>query len=101
MKKKYIYRKLKDYIYEGEDNGVEYTTVIFGNLTSSNCIFSYENPNKKGEWVEHEPNGVNLHNVDFLLNYYVVGISPSYKIIKHTIKPMLHITLRKDIEGLL
>lgn len=89
---KTIYRKLKDYIYKGDG----YSTSIFGNLMSSDCIYNYENPNKKGEYVEWRYFGLYGREMDFLLDYYVIGIHPIYNIVKNEIKPMLHISLSKE-----
>ena len=89
---KSIYRKLKDYIYKGDG----YSTSIFGNLMSSDCIYNYENPNKKGDYIEWRYFGLYGREMDFLLDYYVIGIHPIYNIIQNEIKPMLHISLSKE-----
>ena len=91
-----IYRKLKDYIQhkEGDENHCSSTTLIFGDLMSRECCFDYEDDN--GEWREWFGVGIYGHEMDYLLNYYVVGIHPKYKIEKDKIIPFLHITLYKE-----
>lgn len=87
---KIIYRKLKDYIQKNDIG----STLIFGNLMSRDCCYVYEDD--KGEWHEWFGMGVYGHQMDFLLNYYVVGIFPKYKIEKDTIVPYLKIVLYKE-----
>ena len=87
---KSIYRKLKDYINE-EDGCI---THIFGDLMSRECRFDY--PDDKGEWHEWFGAGVYGHEMDFLLDYYVVGVNPKYKIERDKIVPFLQVVLCKD-----
>jgi len=87
--KKTIYRKLKDYIYVGE----YCTTTIFGSLLSTNVEWCWEDDNNV--WHEWSCSGVYSKEMDFLLEYYVVGIHPYYKIQNDCIKPYLRITLSK------
>ena len=88
---KSIYRKLKDYILEEPGS----TTVIFGDLMSKYCIYYYYDENKQ-EWQEWNCNGFYYHEMDFLLNYYVRGITPMYKIEQDRIVSYLAITLSKE-----
>ena len=85
-----IYRKLKDYIQKTGNS----TTLIFGDLMSRDCCYCFED--EKDEWHEWFGCGVYGGNMDFLLNYYVVGIHPKYKIEKDRIVPYLHISLKKE-----
>ena len=71
---KTIYRKLKDYI-KHEDGCI---THIFGDFMSRECRFDYED--KNGKWQEWFGVGVYGHEMDFLLDYYVAGVNPKYKI---------------------
>ena len=89
---KSIYRKLKDYIYRGDG----YSTSIFGNLMSSDCVYSFENPKKESDYIEWSCIGIYGHEMDFLLDYYVIGLRAGYKIIKDTIKPVLYVFLDKE-----
>lgn len=87
---KSIYRKLKDYIHNDE-----YTiTTIFGDLMSINLEFHYQD--EKGEWIDYRPSGAYYHECDFLLEYYVCGIHPEYRIENNKIIPYLSITLDKE-----
>lgn len=85
-----IYRKLKDYINKTESG----STLIFGDLMSRDCCYCFKD--EKGEWHEWFGVGIYWHEMDYLLNYYVVGIHPKYKIEKDRIIPYLHITLYKE-----
>lgn len=85
-----IYRKLKDYISIRE-NG---RTLIFGDLMSRDCCYCFED--EKGEWHEWFGAGIYGHEMDYLLNYYVVGIHPKYKIEINTIISYLQIILYKE-----
>lgn len=87
---KSIYRKLKDYIAKTESG----STLIFGDLMSRDCCYCYED--KNGEWQDWFGVGFYGHEMDYLLNYYVVGIHPKYKIEKDKIIPYLHIILYKE-----
>jgi len=89
IKKKTIYRKLKDYIYT-EHNIITTTKLIFGDLMSTNCEFWYDGKTYK-------PCGYYDGSYDFLLEYYVKGISPMYRIENNKIIPYLHITLSKEV----
>ena len=90
---KSIYRKLKDYICE-ENNSI---TSIFGTFYNNDCIYCYIEK-KSNEWVDWSCNGSYNHEKDFLLDYYVVGIFPTYVIKQNHIIPKLQITLKKDKE---
>ncbi len=94
------FHKLRDYINVGKD-GVN----IFGNLTSTDCIFRY----KDGDtYINYHPCGIYGGERDFLLDYYVVSIIPDYIVTEFedfsrhhtntTIKPVLYINLKKEIE---
>ena len=87
---KSIYRKLKDYMQRSEIG----TTLIFGSLMSSDCCYCFEDD--KGNWHEWFGAGFYDHEMDYLLNYYVVGIHAKYKIERDKIIPFLHITLYKE-----
>ena len=90
--KKTIYRKLKDYIYEGESG----CTIIFGDLMDSNCVFNYEDTKKEGHYIDYRCVGLYYRDMDFLLNYYVIGIHARYRIERDTIKPYLYVVLSKE-----
>ena len=90
---KSIYRKLKDYIQEGD--GV--TTSIFGTITSSHVQYSWQDD--QGEWQHWTCCGIYGHEKDFLLNYYVRGIVPYYRIVKDKIEVYINVTLSKEIEN--
>ena len=81
-----IYKKLREYI---EDNGTG-RTIIFGDLISTDCEFWYDGKT-------YAPTGAYRGEYDFLLDYYVMGISPQYKIVDDKIIPYLHITLSKEL----
>ena len=87
---KSIFRKLKDYI-QVEDTGC---TMIFGNLRSTDCAYAYDGK-------VYMPNGIYDNSKEFLLDYYVVGIFPKYKVEDNQIKPFLYVVLRKDIKDIL
>ena len=84
-----IYRKLKDYIHTEHDI-VTTTSIIFGDLMSRDCEYYYDGKT-------YRPSGVYGGEYDFLLEYYVAGIRPAYKIEKDKIIPYLRITLRKEV----
>lgn len=86
-----IYRKLKDYISE-KGNCI---TSIFGTLMDSKNEFHYE---KDGEWKTFNCVGSYYGNYDFLLDYYVAGIYPAFKIVDDRIVVYLSITLYKEIK---
>lgn len=85
-----IYRKLKDYIDKTE-NG---STSIFGDLMSTDCCYSYKD--EKGTWRDLFGTGYYDSDMDFLLNYYVVGMFPKYKIEQDKIIPYLKVILYKE-----
>lgn len=85
-----IYRKLKNYIHT-EHNIITTTKVIFGNLMSMDCEYYYDGK-------IYRPSGVYSGEYDFLLEYYVAGIRPAYKIEDDKIIPYLSVTLRKEVE---
>ena len=87
---KSIYRKLKDYISKTESG----TTLIFGDLMSRDCCYCYED--KNGKWHDWFGAGIYGGEMDFLLNYYVVGISPKYKMEQDKIVPYLKVILYKE-----
>ena len=92
-----IYRKLKDFI---EKDGIS-TASIFGTLNSRDCIFCYR---KNGVLNSYQCNGFYDGKYDFLLEYYVKGITPIYTTecdkITPSIKitPLLKITLAEKLE---
>lgn len=86
-----IYRKLRDYIKE-EDRTI---WNIFGTLESTHCEFHFD---QDEEWKTYTPCGIYAGKYDFLLDYYVKGIIPKYKIVKDEIIPYLSITLSKDLD---
>ena len=87
---KNIYRKLKDYIYIGDS----VITTIFGDLTSTDVEYHYQD--EKGEWCCFVYSGAYHHDHDFLLEYYVGGITPEYRIENNKIVPYLSVTLDKE-----
>ena len=91
-----INRKLKDYIYhqEGDSEHCSCTHLLFGDLMSRDCCYNYQDSN--GEWHDWFGAGIYGGEMDFLLDYYVVGIHPSYKIENNRIVPYLNICLRKE-----
>lgn len=93
---KNIYRKLKDYIDVDESDGVTTITTIFGNLMSSECVYCFKNE-ETDQYTEYQYEGRSYGEMDFLLNYYVKGIHPFYKIKNDRIIPILRITLSKEI----
>ena len=88
-KRNKIYRKLKDYVCEEKSSIFS----IFGNLMSRDCEYHY---NKGDEWLTYIPSGTYYGEYDFLLEYYVVGIFPMYRIKDNRIEPYLKICLSKD-----
>lgn len=87
-----IYRKLKDYMYE-DDNSIR---SIFGTLMSSNCVYNYKDSN--GNYIDWSCRGIYNKDKDFLLDYYVVGIWPCYKIKDDKIIAFNVITLKSEEE---
>lgn len=87
-----VARKLKEYICE--DGSSIFS--IFGTLMSPDCLFVYKDEND--EWKEYRPGHSYSGEYDFLLEYYVMGISPKYEIINDKIVPYLYITLVKNLE---
>lgn len=79
------FRKLKEYDNLGKNN-----TMIF-NLMDTDCEFWYDNKT-------YRPSGFYSGEYDFLLEYYVRGIMPMYRIENNKIIPYLHITLSKGGE---
>lgn len=84
-----IYRRLRDYMHK--DGQV--VSVIFGSLESRDCSFAYQGANNA--WETWSCSGVYAHEKDFLLDYFVAGIVPKYRIERDKIIPYLQITLRK------
>ena len=87
-----IYRRLRDYMHK--DGQV--VSVIFGTLETRDCSFAYQGANNA--WETWSCSGVYAHEKDFLLDYFVTGIAPKYKIEHDKIVPYLQITLRKGAE---
>lgn len=87
-----IYRRLRDYIHRDD----RVMSVIFGDLESRDCSFAYQGAN--GAWETWSCSGVYSHEKDFLLDYFVAGIAPKYRIERDKIIPYLQITLRKGAE---
>lgn len=90
-----IYRKLKDYICE-EHNICTTIWSIFGTLYDSSV--HYEFTNKKGETHTYTPGRTFDDSTDFLLEYYVISISPQYEIKHDKIIPYLRVYLKEDLE---
>lgn len=80
------FRKLKEYSNLGKDS----VTIL--NLMDRTCEFWFDGK-------IYKPSGYYNGSYDFLLEYYVVGIVPMYRIEDNTIIPYMHITLRKEIEN--
>ena len=94
-----IYRKLKTYIKETE-KGI---TCIFGDLMSIDVKYVYNQRIVKKDFLHTEIeedsymcNGIYNNDHDFLLEYYVVGIFPEYKIDNSKIIPYLKVALLKE-----
>ena len=85
------FRKLKEYDNLGKNN----ITIL--NLMDMRCEFRYKNY-QTNEWQSYIPSGTYRGEYDFLLEYYVVGIFPMYKIENNKIIPYMRITLRKEVE---
>ena len=86
------YRKLKDYICHYK--GAEY--VVFGDLMLRDCCYSWQDENGSvHEWAGCVTCGCDM---DFLLDYYVVDISPKFTIEENLVITYLHVTLRKEEE---
>lgn len=87
------FHQLKEYINVGKD-GLN----IFGSLTDRDCEFSFRNPKITDgvEFKTYRPTGCYSGEYDFLLDYYVHGIIPKYRIKNNRIIPYLHITLSKE-----
>ena len=79
------FRKLKEYSNLGTDN----ITIL--DLMRRDCEYWYDGKTYK-------PSGLYYGQYDFLLEYYVKGIMPQYKIENDKIIPYLHITLSKNGE---
>ena len=77
-----IYRKLRDYI-KVEDHVI---SVIFGDLLSMDCEYHYKD-------LIYTPTGIDNGDHDYLLDKYVHGVRPAYKIINNKITPYLKIWL--------
>ena len=88
------FHQLKEYINVGDD-GLN----IFGDLMDRECEFSYPNPKTDDmlDFVTYRPSGYYSGERDFLLDYYVKGIMPKYRIEDDKIIPYLHITLSKEV----
>lgn len=84
-----IYRKLKDYIHVNDSN----VTHIFGTLNSTNCVWQYQTDTG---YKSYQSTGVDYGQYDFLLEYYVMGMFPSFVIEGNSIMPILIITLDKE-----
>lgn len=83
---KSIFRKLKDYDNLGKNN------ITIFNLMDRDCEFWYDGKTYK-------PCGVYSGEYDFLLEYYVKGIIPKYKIENDKIIPYLRVTLSKESDN--
>lgn len=89
-----IYKKLKEYIKKDGNT----TFSIFGTLTDKNIIWCFKNIDEPDEpYIEKQLYGFYRGEYDFLLEYYVKGIIPIYKIINDKIVPFLKVTLDKEI----
>ena len=89
-----IFRKLRDYIKTEKKYGITTTTSIFGTLRDKDCRFQYTDKNGTHAYI---PNGMYDNSMDFLLEYYVVGIFPNYEIKENKIKPYLLVGLKKEV----
>ena len=79
------FRKLKEY----NDLGKHGVTIL--DLMDRDCEFWYDGKT-------YRPSGTYGGSHDFLLEYYVKGIKPMYRIEDDKIIPYLHITLSKEEE---
>lgn len=77
------FRKLKEYDHLGENN------VSILSLETLHCIFWYD-----GNTYQYS--GVYDGEYDFLLEYYVEGIKPIFRIENSKIVPYLFVTLSKE-----
>lgn len=80
------YLKLKDYFIKEDYNFEKH---ILGGF---NIKYGYD-----GKMYE-TPKGFIESDMEFLKEYYVTAIHPSYKVIKNTITPILYVVLSKDLE---
>lgn len=80
------FRKLKEYDNLGKNN----VTIL--NLMDMRCEFWYDGKSFRSSGIYHG-------EYDFLLEYYVKGISPEYKIEDNKIIPYLRITLSKESDN--
>lgn len=90
---KSIYRKLKDYIKKIECGSIS----IFGTLYDSSNIYSYKD--EEGNYKTYNCCGTRSKGeMEFLLDYYVIGIYPAYEIVKDKIIVKLVVCLQKEKE---
>lgn len=85
------FRKLKEYSNLGK-----YNVTIF-NLMDTTCEFWYDDKTYRPGGSYWYKDGIGEY--DFLLEYYVVGIIPKYRIENDKIIPYIHITLKKEVEN--
>lgn len=87
-------KKLRQFIYQCDDCVFS----IFGTLMDRDVEFVYEDEN--GEWQHWTCCGIYGGEKDFLLDYYVAGIRPEYKIKDDKIILYLKVILHKTKEVL-
>jgi hypothetical protein len=80
------FRKLKEY----DNLGIHDVTIL--NLMDRDCEFWFDGK-------IYRPRGTYRGEFDFLLEYYVKGILPRYRIEDNQIIPYLHITLSKESDN--
>ena len=85
-----MFRKLKDYQIDLDDR-TRLEIIPF-----RECEFKYQTEDGYKSCVI---TGFNYGQFDFLLEYYVKGILPAYKIVKDKIIPYLIVTLDKEINN--
>jgi len=95
MTKLPIYRKLKDYIYEEHDICTTRMSV-FGTLDDPSV--HYEFTDKKGKTYTYIPSRATDDSINFLLEYYVMGIFPQYEIKHDKIILYLRVYLKEVLE---
>lgn len=81
-----LFRRLKTYDNLGKNN----VTIL--SLTDINCEFWYDGK-------KYKPSGYYDGSYDFLLEYYVKGIRPMYRIEDNKIIPYLRIILSKESDN--
>ena len=78
------FHKLRDFMDVGKDG-----VTILGTFNSMDCEFCYDGKS-------YIPSGSYHYDKEFLLDYYVHGVIPKYKIVNDKIIPYITITLSKE-----